>query len=93
MSMRGVRGREPRRPKSARGQAFLGAILSQGLSLEAAAKKAGISYPTLAKLIHDEPDRATVGVVEAVCKRLSIPLDVVAPGLAKLTASALKTAV
>lgn len=78
------RGRPRRSPDSSRGRAILRLIDGQGLTLAEAACRAGIAFATLYRLIHDDPGKQSVATVEAVCGRLHIPLNLVAPGLVKL---------
>lgn len=77
-------GRQPAQPKTKRGQELLASIQGMGLTLCEAAAKARVSFPALHNALHADPDRMTVRVVAALCGRLGLPLDLVAPQLAAL---------
>lgn len=79
-------GGRPRKPvKNARGRAILAALEAKGLGVYAAADKAGISYDAMSRVLH-EPDAGWLQVrtVVAVCEHLGLPLELVAPCLARI---------
>lgn len=80
-------GRQPAQPKTKRGQAILAHIQGMNLTLSDAAKKARVSFPALHNAIHEDPERLSVKVVAALCGRLGLPLDLVAPQIASLHSS------
>lgn len=73
-----------RKATTDRGRKILAALDAQGLTLQAAAERARVSYGTIQRAIHSDPGFASVSTVEALCKRLSLPLELVAPQLAAL---------
>ena len=76
----------PRKPaKSRRGKLILAALDAQGLTLYAAAARAGVGFEALRRVIHEDPDWLQVRTVVAVCSRPRLPLELVAPSMAKLT--------
>ncbi len=77
--------RRPRKPaRTRRGKRILAAIDRQGLTLHEAADKAGISFNALQRVIHEDAGWLQVRTVVAVCLRLGLPLELVAPPMAKL---------
>jgi transcriptional regulator with XRE-family HTH domain len=56
-------------------------IESQNLTLQEAARKAGITVPSLRSAIHGDPGRLTVKTVAALCRNLGLPLELVAPAI------------
>ena len=85
-------GRQPAQPRTERGRAILAHIQGMGLSLSEAAAKARVSFPALHNALHKRPEDLTVKVVAALCGRLGLPLDLVAPQLASLHSSATSAA-
>ena len=77
-------GRQRTVPRTRRGKAITAHLDREGLTLHQAAARARIAFTTLYRIIHDEPGRQSVGTVEIVCERLGLPLELVAPGLARL---------
>lgn len=82
-------GAQRRPATTARGEAILAEIDKQGLTLHEAAARAGISFESLSRVIHEtEPGRLKVSTVAAVCGRLGIPLELAAPDLAAFSQTA-----
>jgi transcriptional regulator with XRE-family HTH domain len=77
-------GRQPAQPTTKRGQELLARIQGMNLTLSEAAKKARVSFAALHNALHDDPERMSVKVVAALCGRLGLPLDLVAPSLADI---------
>lgn len=82
-----VGGRQPATPDTARGKKILAHIQAQGLTLSGAARKARLSFKAVHSAIHDDPAKLTVRTVQALCRRLGLPLSMVAPQLASLPAA------
>lgn len=82
----------PRKPATtSRGQAILDALDAQGLTLLAAAAKAGIAADSLHRVVHEpDPGWLQVKTVAAVCESLGLPLELVAPCLGKLAGKPLE---
>lgn len=82
----------PRKPaRTRRGKAILAAIDALGLTLSAAAERAGIGLDSLLRVIHEfDPGVLQVRTVVAVCDRLGLPLELVAPALGKFTGKAVE---
>lgn len=79
----------PRKPaRTRRGKTILAALDAAGLTLHEAAAKARISFEALCRVIHDDPEYLQVRTVAAVCGRLGLPLDLVAPTMRKLPRAA-----
>ena len=74
-------GRVPTPPKTERGARIMALIESQNLTLQEAARKAGITVPSLRSAIHGDPGRLTVKTVAALCRNLGLPLELVAPAI------------
>lgn len=71
-------------PRSARGRAVCAHLETLGLSMSAAAQRAGINYRTLHDVVHkDSLGSLTLSSVEALVTRLDIPLSLLSPGLAR----------
>lgn len=74
-----------RQPVTERGQKILAFLDGKGLTLQAAAKRAGVSYGTLSRAVHGDPVFASVGTVVALCgPNLRVPIELVAPDLVPL---------
>jgi len=58
-------------------------LTERELTLNAAAKLAGVSFPALFAAIHGDPDALTVKNVGALCSHLGLPLSLVAPRLVR----------
>lgn len=76
-------GRPVRKPPTERGRQVLAWLEERGLSLTAAAEVAGVTPPTIGRVVHARTlDELPVGTLRRLVSRLQLPLELLVPELA-----------